>query len=104
MNNPSRLNFDVSVLKTFKIRESMEAQFRVEAFNVFNHTQFRIYNSNLGNRPNNTVTCYGGPDNSAEGGLNADLTTTNCLTGNAFLHPVDAHRPRTLQLGIKLFF
>lgn len=30
--------------------------------------------------------------------------TVNCLAGSAFLHPVDAHRPRTLQLGLKISF
>jgi hypothetical protein len=103
-NNPSRINFDMSILKNFKIRESTSLEFRAEAFNIFNHTQFRIYDPNMGNTSNNTITCYGGPNNSAVGGLNADGTTTNCLTGNAFLHPVDAHRPRTIQLGVKLFF
>lgn len=103
-NNPNRLNFDMSVLKNFKLRESSSLEFRFEVFNVFNHTQFRIYDPNLGNTSNNTITCYGGPNNSALGGVNADGTLTNCLTGNAFLHPVDAHRPRTIQLGLKLFF
>ena len=29
---------------------------------------------------------------------------TDCLTGNAFLHPVNAHRPRTMQFALKLSF
>jgi hypothetical protein len=103
-NNPSRINFDVAFLRSFTIRESMSMEFRAEVFNIFNHTQFRIYNANLGNTASNTVTCYGGPNNSAAGGLNADGTVTDCLTGNSFLHPVDAHRPRTMQFGLKLFF
>jgi protocatechuate 3,4-dioxygenase beta subunit len=101
LNNPSRLNFDMSLLKHFPIREGSEVEFRAEAFNVFNHTQFRIYNSDLGNTGSNTINCYGGPDYSAgyyfPGG-------TDCLTGNSFLHPVDAHRPRTLQLALKFSF
>jgi hypothetical protein len=28
----------------------------------------------------------------------------DCLTGNSFLHPVDAHDPRILQFGLKLSF
>jgi len=146
MNNPSTLNFNVSVLKHFKLTESSELEFHADAFNVFNHTQFRVFDSNLGNRANNTVSCYGpgpytltggqgqppliasgpsftGPSFSAAGGSNAvttkeivqtangpvteyvtDTVTVNCLTGSAFLHPVDAHRPRTLQLGLKFSF
>jgi len=98
-NNPARTNFDTAILKTIKLRESRTLEFRFETFNTFNHTQFRIYNPDRGN-VNNTITCYGGPGYTAGyvgGG-------TNCLAGNAFLHPVDAHRPRTVQLGIKFEF
>ena len=101
LNNPSRLNFDMSLLKHFVVHEGSELEFRAEAFNVFNHTQFRLYNPDLGNTGSNTISCYGGPDYSAgyyfPGG-------TDCLTGSAFLHPVDAHRPRTLQLALKFSF
>jgi hypothetical protein len=74
---------------------------RLETFNTFNHTQFRIFDSNLGNQSNNTVSCYGGPaaGYSAAGGDGVD-----CLTGSAFLHPIDAHRPRTVQFGVKYSF
>ncbi len=101
LNNPSRVNFDMSLLKHFPIHEGSEIEFRAEAFNVFNHTQFRIYNPDLGNTGSNTVSCYGGPNYSAgayyPGG-------SDCLTGSSFLHPVDAHRPRTLQLAVKYNF
>ncbi len=96
LNNPSRLNFDVALLKHFKITEGSNLEFRVEAFNVFNHTQFRIYDPDLGNTGSNTVSCYGGLNNSAG--------DPSCLAGNAFLHPVDAHRPRTMQFGLKYNF
>jgi hypothetical protein len=96
MNNPSRLNFDVALLKHFKITEGSNLEFRMEAFNVFNHTQFRIYDPDLGNTGSNTVSCYGGLNNSAG--------DSGCLSGNAFLHPVDAHRPRTMQFGLKYNF
>jgi hypothetical protein len=96
MNNPSRLNFDIALLKHFKITEGSNLEFRAEAFNVFNHTQFRIYDPDKGNTGSNTITCYGGPDNSAG--------DPSCLAGNSFLHPVDAHRPRTMQFGLKYNF
>jgi hypothetical protein len=116
LNNPHRLNFDMSLLKNFKVTEASSLEFRVEAFNVFNHTQFRIYNPNLGNSANNTINCYGGPDYSAAGGLttiptgfangvgSSIIEQIDCTTGSSFLHPVDAHRPRTLQLGLKYTF
>jgi hypothetical protein len=102
LNNPSRLNFDMALLKHFKPTESTDVEFRAEAFNVFNHTQFRIYDpDNPGSTGNNVVSCYGGPSYSAgfaaKGGA-------DCITGASFLHPLNAHRPRTVQFGLKLSF
>lgn len=95
--NPSRTNFDMALAKNFPMSEGRSFQFRIEAFNVFNHTQFRIYDqSNPGNTGNNVITCYGGPNNSAG--------DPGCVATSSFLHPVDAHRPRTLQLGFKYVF
>ena len=101
LNNPRRTNWDTAVLKNIALMESVQMQFRAEAFNVFNQTQFRIYDPLLGNQAQNTISCYGGAATgySAAGGDGSD-----CLTGSSFLHPVDAHRPRTIQFGLKLAF
>jgi len=101
LNNPGRTNVDLALLKHFKIRESGQLEFRAEAFNVFNHTQFRIYDpDNPGSTGNNIISCYAGPLYSAGfRGSGAD-----CVTGASFLHPLDAHRPRTIQFGLKLGF
>ena len=101
LNNPGRMNFDIALLKHFKIRESGVLEFRAEAFNILNHTQFRIYDpDNPGSTGNNIISCYGGPLYSAGfKGSGAD-----CVTGASFLHPLDAHRPRTIQFGLKLGF
>jgi hypothetical protein len=37
---PGMLNFDLALLKNFRISESKALQFRLETFNTFNHTQF----------------------------------------------------------------
>ena len=95
-NNPRRTNFDVTFLKHFKITEASNLQFRAEIFNLFNHTQFRIYDPDLGNTGSNTINCYAGANNSA--------VYLSCLVGSAFLHPVDAHRARTMQFGLKYDF
>ncbi len=99
--NPGRTNFDMSLLKTWRVLGERSLQFRVEAFNVFNHTQFAIYDPLKGNTGSNVISCYGPASTgySAAGGAG-----TNCLVGNSFLHPVDAHQPRTLQLGLKFAF
>jgi hypothetical protein len=78
---PRRTNFDMSLLKHFKINESTGIEFRAEAFNIFNHTQWG--GSVLG--PNGA-------------GITNDITSSN------FLHPSSAHRARTLQFGLKFLF
>ena len=103
MRNPTRVNFDMSLLKTFKIGERVALQLRAEAFNIFNITQFRIYNPERGNTGSNTISCYGGQQNLA-GFADPNSGGVNCLLGSSFLHPVDAHRPRTIQFGAKLTF
>ena len=97
LSNPKRTNFDMALAKYFPLSEGRSFQFRIETFNLFNHTQFRIYDpSNPGNTGNNVITCYAGASNSAG--------DPGCLASSSFLHPVDAHRPRTLQLGFKFQF
>ena len=78
LHMPRRTNFDMSLLKLFKIRESMGLEFRAEAFNIFNHTQ------------------WSGTSSGAD--INKDLA------GTSFLHPAAAHRARTLQFGLKFLF
>ena len=91
----------MTVLRHFKLSETSDIQFRAEFFNIFNHTQFRIYDpDNPGSSGNNIISCYAGPVYSAgfKGG------GPDCVTGASFLHPLDAHRPRTIQFGLKWGF
>jgi hypothetical protein len=53
---PGRTNFDTSLFKTFPIHERMVLQFRVEAFNVFNHPQFGYPNQTIGNSQVGQIT------------------------------------------------
>jgi hypothetical protein len=53
---PGRTNFDTSLFKTFPVREQMFFQFRVEAFNVFNHPQFGYPNATVGNSQVGQIT------------------------------------------------
>ena len=80
LHMPRTTNFNMSLLKQFKFNESTGFEFRAEAFNIFNHTQW-------------TGSSAGGVN------INNDFTTT----GN-FLHPSGARRARTLQLGLKFLF
>jgi len=85
---PARTNFDMGLFKAIPIKESKRFEFRVESFNVFNHTQW--------NGVNNYASCYGGADHS--------VGDASCIAGNTFLHPSGAHNPRILQFGLKLIF
>ncbi|MGA7622271.1 MAG: carboxypeptidase regulatory-like domain-containing protein [Candidatus Acidiferrales bacterium] len=103
LNNPSRLNFDMALFKNIPIHESVSMQFRAEAFNVFNHTQWASNNSTAsttgsGGDAYNSLTCTGGANNSP--------IDPSCLNGgwNGFLQPEAAHNPRILQFGLKLLF
>jgi hypothetical protein len=101
LNNPRQVNFDMALAKHFRITEASQLEFRAEAFNIFNHTEFRIYDpDNPGSTGNNIISCYAGPAFSAgyKGG------GVDCVTGASFLHPLDAHRPRTIQVALKVSF
>jgi hypothetical protein len=100
LRNPSRTNFNMALLKHFKpFGENPEFEFRAEAFNVFNHTQFRIYDpAHPGNTGNNIINCYGDISTQYSAGA------SGCLNGNSFLHPVDAHDPRIMQFAMKMVF
>ncbi len=105
LNNPARTNFNASLLKQFPLAGDRSLEFRTEAFNIFNHTQFRIYDpSHPGNTGNNVVNCYGPDYAQFSAGFAGDQNNPSCVEGNSFLHPVDAHDPRILQFGLKLAF
>ena len=95
MNNPVRVNFDMSFLRDMKIRKYGSLQFRAEFFNIFNTTQFILYDPTRGNTSSNTISCYGDETDSYLAGA------ASCMGGNGFLHPIAAHRPRTVQFGLK---
>ncbi len=88
LSNPRRTNFDMALFKHFTVSEGKWFEFRVEAFNIFNHTQWASING--------TLNCYAGPSNSA-----GDPT---CIAASNFLHPSSAHRSRILQFGLKFIF
>jgi len=94
VNNPARTNFNMSLFKKFSAHGQDNLEFRWEVFNIFNHTQFRIYDpSHAGNTGNNIVNCYGDITTGYSAG------TSSCMAGNSFLHPVDAHDPASCNSG-----
>jgi hypothetical protein len=53
---PHFRHLDMSVIKNFQIREALHAEFRAEAFNITNTTNFSTPNATLGNGNFNTIT------------------------------------------------
>jgi hypothetical protein len=105
VNNPARTNFNMSLVKKLLLLSEQDLEFRAELFNIFNHTQFRIYDpTNPGNTGNNQINCYGPDYAQYSAGFLGDQNNSSCVTGNSFLHPVNAHDPRIMQFGLKLAF
>jgi hypothetical protein len=103
VRNPRQTNFDMAIYKHFPVREAMSFEFRAEAFNVFNHTEFGYIGGDAGsaagnsgiNSASNSVGCYAGPNNTPN--------DPSCL-GGGLLRPAAAHNPRILQLALKFIF
>ena len=93
LRNPDRINFDMALFKHFAIKESMAFEFRAEAFNVFNHTEwgpiFGDAGSGAGNNSSGT--------NTVTGDAAADLAS-------GVFRPNLVHEARILQLALKFIF
>ena len=78
LRGPGRDNWNLAVHKSFAFGERANFEFRAEAFNVWNHTQFKadVQNGGIG----------------------------NTVTGSNFGVITSAWDPRVLQLGAKLSF
>ncbi len=83
LRNPRRTNFDMALFKHFPVRESMSFEFRAEAFNVFNHTEW---------------------GNIAGDGGSAGGAGNNSLGSASLLYISSVHNPRILQLALKFLF
>ncbi len=92
LRNPSRTNFDMALFKRFAVTESKAFEFRAEAFNVFNHTEWLPIYGDAGSGAQNNS-----PGNNGYAGPYPDSGT------NEFQF-LEAHNPRILQLGAKFIF
>jgi hypothetical protein len=86
LNNPDFINFNTGVFKHFAIKEQTALEFRAEAFNVFNHTEWLPIAGQSGS------------------GANSDGTSTNSMGVSNFLYSGGTHENRVLQLALKLLF
>ncbi len=86
LRNPDFINFDMALFKHFTIKESKAIEFRAEAFNVFNHTEW------------DPIAGQGGAGASINGG------GTNTFGTTGFLYADGVHEARILQLALKFLF
>ena len=78
LRGPGRDNWNISLLKTFAMTERFHLEFRADAFNIWNHTQFK-----------------GDANN---GGISENVNSSNFGAVTA------AFDPREFQLALKLMF
>ena len=104
-HGPSYVDDDLSLQKTWKVTERVNLQFRMDAFNLFNHPNF---NPNSSNNAIGSVNC--GPAD-ANGHYQACSAANNIITAST---PVSAsatkqtgiinNNDRELQYGLKITF
>ena len=78
---PGRTNLDLALAKTTAITERINAEFRIEAFNIFNHAEFA------------------NPDTNPNSNTFGAITSTDFGTGLNALHT-----ERILQLALRVTF
>jgi hypothetical protein len=89
LRNPGHWNIDMALFKHFPIKESLAIEFRAEAFNIFNHTEYGP---------------LGGDQGGAAGSAGFSSATSTFVPGSNFLQVGTAYSPRILQLGAKFLF
>jgi hypothetical protein len=80
IRGPGRNNWNTSIFKNFRITEKLRAQFRAEAYNAFNHTQFNAVDTTIQ--------------------YNAAAVNTRASTGNV----TSARDPRIMQFALRITF
>ena len=88
LTNPGINNWDMNIGKTFKFTERVAFQFRAEAFNAFNHTQYGLDLTNPSVGP----------------GQNPVSTNVSSTGAQAFGVVTNARASRVVQLGGKFTF
>ena len=88
VNSPYFNVWNMSILKDNKLTERVGLQFRVDAFDVFNHRQFTLGTLSVFGFNTNSMTSY-----------------ANLTGGGAFLNPTQFNGgSRTVQLGLKVTY
>ena len=82
---PKFVNFDFAVMKSFPVREGRRFQFRLDAFNFFNHTNFKLPSSNIQFCNINVAPC----------------PTATRVISQTVGQATSAESPRSIQFGLR---
>ncbi len=93
LRNPARINFDMALFKHITIKESTAIEFRAEAFNVFNHTEWGAIAGDAGSGAGNNSSGTNQVTGFAPGDLSSGVFRPNIV-----------HQARILQLALKILF
>jgi len=108
LHNPRQTNFDMALFKNIPVTELMHFEFRAEAFNVFNHTEFGYVGGDTGSAANNSAITSFANASGCYAGANLSAGDPSCLASDGgnfgFLRPAGAHNARILQLALKFIF
>ncbi len=103
LRNPGFNNWNMALFKHFQVNERTAFEFRAEAYNIFNHTEWGPVGGDAGSAAyngfssdTNSANCFAGAKNSAG--------DPSCLGNSSFLYIGIAHPARILQLGAKFIF
>ncbi len=102
--NPGINNFNLSLQKSFSVRERVKMQLRADAFNVFNHPQFSGINSTLNMAAPSPNPGVGGLAGGAFTNLYLNAAGTAINNKNGFGTVSGARDPRIMQLVVRLQF
>ena len=94
LNRPGTNNWDMSLQKNATLTERLKMQIRLDAFNIFNHTQFTGIHSTLN---------FSGLTNPTPTNLPFDASG-NLVDRNGFGTVSGVRNPRTLQLVTRIVF
>ena len=89
LTNPDWINFNMGLFKHIKVNERASFEFRTEAFNIFNHTEWLPIAGDAGSGAANGWSSY---------------ANVYSPTQNGFLHTGGVHEARVLQFALKFLF
>jgi Carboxypeptidase regulatory-like domain len=101
-HGPDRVNFDLSLAKTWKLSEKFNLQFRFQGFNAFNHTQFS--GNSAGGVFNVTYTPSFDCGATACSPSNSVIQNSALAVPNTFGQSLATNGPREFQYALKLTF